>query len=257
MRAFYATLAGIVMFLAIVGLILSTVVVGAQSVGVRTQFGKTKGVLEPGFHFISPLEDVEKFDGRIQNDVYNGGNTIPVRMGNDSLAQADVSIRWQLKTESAEQLFLDYREFDNIRANLVDRELRAALNTAAASYDPLDQEKDKEQALNDLAKSTQDSLVDKVGDKIEIHSVTIPLLQFDERTQSRIDSLQEEIANTRIAQQRRSTAREEAKANEELSNSLSNEVLTSKCLDIVQSSGQSPLGCFPGSSNQAIVNTTK
>lgn len=30
-------------------------------------------------------------------------------------------------------------------------------------------------------------------------------------------------------------------------------LLTSKCLDIVERSNQSPLGCFPGASGQPII----
>ena len=35
------------------------------------------------------------------------------------------------------RLFLDYRDFDNVRDNLVTRELGAALNEVFSNFDPL------------------------------------------------------------------------------------------------------------------------
>lgn len=80
-----------------------------------------------------------------------------------------------------------------------------------------------------------------------------PRINFDEATQTRIDELQAEIARTRVAEQRQATADAERRANEILDRSVSDNVLTSKCLDIVERSGQSPLGCFPGASGQPII----
>ena len=127
-----------------------------------------------------------------------------------------------------------------------------------ATYNPIENVKDgdsKDDDLAQLAQQVQETLVDKVGEDIDVRSITIPLIDFDESTQNKINELQAEVARTRIAQQRQKTSEAEAKANDILNKSLSDEVLTSKCLDIIERSGQSPLGCFPGS-NQAIVDTT-
>ena len=57
-----------------------------------------------------------------------------------------------------------------------------------------------------------------------------------------------EKANTRIAEQRAKTAAAEARANEILAASVSNDpnVLVSKCLDAAREARISPLGCWPG-----------
>lgn len=238
-----------------------TTTVGAREVGVKVAYGKTSGSLGSGIHIKAPWVKVEKMDGAIQNDTYNGENQIDVRLGNNSKAKADTSVRWQLKVDNAEQLYMDYKTFDNIKENLVERNLRAAMNEAFASYNPL---ADVETASgNDgdvygkLAQEVTDKLQEKVGDQIDIHSVVIPIVNFDDSTQGKIDQLQAEIAQTRVAEQKRQTADAEAAANRALSDSLSNEVLTSKCLDIVDKDNQSPLGCFPGTAASPLVGTNK
>lgn len=249
--------------IAVVTITLSTmfVVIPPRTVGVFVNFGKTAGVASSGISFKAPWTRVEKFDGSIQNDTYNAENSIPVRLGNSSIARADISVRWQMKLESAEELFLDYKDFNGIRSNLVDRELRAALNEVMAEYNPLSAEnigsEDSGSKLSELSEKTAEKLRDKVGTKIEIHSVTIPLIQFDEQTQQRVDELQSEIARTRVAEQREKTAKAEARANRELEQGISEQVLISKCLDIVEQNGQSPLGCFPGSTSGLMMNMSK
>jgi hypothetical protein len=49
-----------------------------------------------------------------------------VRLGNNSTAFVDVSVRGRIQPAAADELFLDYRDFDNVRDNPVTRQLRAA-----------------------------------------------------------------------------------------------------------------------------------
>ncbi|MBC3185755.1 SPFH domain-containing protein [Corynebacterium sp. zg-331] len=227
-------------------------VVQPRTVGITTAFGKPTGSLGNGLHLKAPWESVTKLDGAKQNDIYRDGGedtlgNIEVRLGNDAKATVDASLQWQLKVDRAEELFMDYRTFEGIQSNLVDRNFRAALNEVMSGYDPLspgnvDANSD---TLAALSQQTLDKMRAKVNGQIEVHSVTIPIINFDQSTQARIDELQSEIARTRIAEQKKATNEAEARANQALAGSLSPEVLTSKCLDIVADSNQSPLGCFP------------
>ncbi|MCU1699451.1 MAG: hypothetical protein JWR34_5514 [Mycobacterium sp.] len=90
----------------------------------------------------------------------------------------------------------------------------------------------------------------KVGEQIEIINVIVPLVNYDGATQDRINALNVEKANTRVAEQRAKTAAAEARANEILAASVSNDpnVLVSKCLDSAGEAAISPLGCWPGTS---------
>ena len=246
----------------IITLFASAAIVPPRTVGVKVALGKPVGSVGNGFHFKAPWTNVEKMDASIQNDVYNGDKTITVRLGNNTEAEADASIRWQLKQDNIEQLFLDYKTFDNIRDNLVTRNFRAAMNEAFASYDPLAtvesaNNSDADKDLPGIAEKVKDALQSKLGDDIIIHEVTIPLVNFDEATQNRINELQAETARTRIANQKQETADAEAKANKILEDSVTPEVLSSKCLDIADRNNKDILGCIAGTTGQPIVNKSE
>lgn len=232
----------------------SLTVVQARDVGVNVAFGKPVQVFDNGLHWKAPWSSVEILDGAVQNDIYSSESAVRVRLGNNSIATADTSIQWRLKTDDAMNIYKDYRNFDNIRSNLVDRNFRAALNEVMADYNPLDPEEMAKGGadLTSIAAEVQTKMEEKIGTQIEVRAVNITLINFDEATQTRIDELQSEIARTRIAEQKKETSTAEAESNEILEQSISEEVLISKCLDIVEESGQSPIGCFPGSTPQTV-----
>lgn len=243
----------------IVTALFSFVIVQPRTVGVKVALGKPSGVVGHGFHVKAPWEKVEKLDGAVQNDIYSGDRAIPVRLGNNGKATVDASIQWQLKTDDAVEVFLDYRTFDGIRSNLVDRNFRAALNETMATYDPLDYANEAEggQDLAALAEDVKKRMQERVGTQIEVRSVTLPIINFDDATQGRINELQAESARTRVAEQRKETSAAEAEANKVLEESITPETLTSKCLDIVAESGQSPIGCFPTTGTQPVTITNQ
>ncbi|WP_345471124.1 SPFH domain-containing protein [Glutamicibacter ectropisis] len=248
---------GVFVVALVVMAVMSTTIVQPRTVGVKVALGKPTSVVSNGFHLKWPWEKVEKLDGSVQNDVYSADSAIPVRLGNNGRANVDASIQWQLKTDDAMDVFLDYRTFEGIQSNLVDRNFRATLNEVMATYDPLAYTEPSSggQDLEGLAKSVQEKMQSKVKTQIEIRSVTLPIINFDEPTQNRINELQAEAAKTRVAEQRKQTSTAEAEANKILEQSLTSETLTSKCLDIVAESNQSPIGCFPNSGVQPITMT--
>lgn len=225
-------------------------IVPPRNIGIVVQFGKPIAAHSNGLHIKTPWSKVEILDASVQNNVYQGDQAIDIRLGNNSEATANVSIQWALKSDNATELYLDFRTFENIQSNLIDRNLRAALNDAVANYDPLNsvtQEGDEVSAMGSISEKVLADMRKRVGDQAEIRSVVLPKINYDKATQTRINELQSEIAKTRIAEQKKMTAEAESRANSALSSSLTDEVLTSKCLDIVSDSGMSPLGCFPGS----------
>jgi bifunctional DNA-binding transcriptional regulator/antitoxin component of YhaV-PrlF toxin-antitoxin module len=128
--------------------------------------------------------------------------------------------------------------------------LRAALNEVFADFDPLAPENVEGANVQALGDDVAEKLRTKVGDQVEIINVInviVPLVNYDDATQERINALNVEKANTRIAEQRAKTAEAEARANEILAASVSNDpnVLVSKCLDAAREA-RIPLGCWPG-----------
>ena len=237
----------------------STVAVPARTVGVVTAFGKPTGTLSNGLHVIKPWEKVEKMDASLQTNRYTGDGAIGVRLANQSEAKADASIQWQLREEDAEQMYLDYREFERIHTDLVDREFRASVNAVLARYNPLDAEAIAEGGidLNSFADDIKKDMQKRMGKSVEVRSVALPIVNYDEDTQRKIDQLQTEVANTRAAEQSKNTAREIAKANEILRRSLSDEVLSQRCIEAAEKVGAAPVGCIKGSNATRLVDMRK
>ena len=83
----------------------SFTIVGTRQIAIVTAFGRPNGVsLNNGFHGKWPWQMTHQMDGAVQIDKYvkegNNDQRIMVRLGNQSTALADVSIRWQLKQPS-------------------------------------------------------------------------------------------------------------------------------------------------------------
>lgn len=237
--------------------------VPTKEYGVITSFGKPDGVLSNGIHFIAPWKSVTEMDASIQTDNHTADkkDCINVRIAHQATACVDASIRWRIKSNATDALFQNYRQFENIRESLVDRELSATLNTEFADYDALGVDAKGNMtapALSDIAKRVTTDMQKQVGTQIDVLSVIIPVIKFDENTQSKVNALLSQVAQTRIAQQNVHTNEAQAKANEVLANSVSKDpnVLVSKCLDIVESGKVSiPAGfsCWPSNGSNSIV----
>ncbi len=231
-------------------------IVGTRQVGIATTFGKPTGeTLSNGLHWTAPWVEVTELDESIQNDTYHGDNRILVRLGNNSTAKADVSIRWQIKQNAADKLFVDYKTFDNVRSNLITRNLQAALNEVFASFDPLSAKNLETSQLPALAQDTLKKLQTKVGDQVEIFDVVIPTIDYDDSTEAKINQLNAERANTAVAEQSQKTATAQADANQKLSASVAHDpnVIVANCIAKAIEKGLSPLGCWPGTGALATV----
>lgn len=245
--------------------------VTTKNVGVVTSFGRPVGALGNGLHLKAPWHKVTEFDAAVQTDSHkgNGGDAdagcTDIRIGNQSVACVDNSVRWRIVQDSADDLYRDYREFENVRDSLVTRELDAALNEVFADYDPLaavdTNGVSTAASLDDLSEQVTSRLRQKVGNQVEVLSVIIPLVSFDKTTQDKINDYQAELANTRIARQKQQTADAQAEANRKLSGSVSKDpnVLVSRCFDIlaemVNSKEPVPAGftCWPGGGTGVVL----
>lgn len=260
---------GVGVLLLILGLLISFfsvfVTVPTRDIGVKTTFGAPTGSLPNGAHFKAPWEDVTMMDGAIQTDTHNNQDCDKVRIAHQIVACANVYIIWQIKENSVDELFKDYREFQNIRNTLVDKKLQSTLNTVFEAYDPLAVNPTTGQSsapeLSVLSAQALDQMRQAAGDRITISDLKVTVLNFDDATQSKINALQGQVAQTRIAEQGVQTAQQQAKANDELTKSVSNNpyVLVSKCLDTLNemtAKGQTvPAGfsCWPGGGSSLVL----
>jgi regulator of protease activity HflC (stomatin/prohibitin superfamily) len=263
-RAVALVVAAVFGVVTVFSLVMSSVeMVGTKKVGIVLTFNKPTRVLENGLHVITPGQRVVEYDKAIQTLRKTGDNdSYDVRIANQARAKADVIVRWQIESKAALDLYRDYKDFGNVRKNLVEPAIKAALNNVLATYDPLiaakteDRNTAEQFGLDKVADDVRTELVKRVGKQIIIKSVTVPMLRFDGATEDAIKEYQKAVANTRVAEQKERTAEAEARANQKLSESLRNDpnVLTSKCLDIVREKGVvAGFSCFPGGGAPVIV----
>lgn len=242
-----------------------TTQVSTRNVGIITTFGRPGAELSNGIHLVAPWQSVTEMDASIQQENFTGDQALTVRLANNSTARADAQIQWRIVDKAASSLFLDYKDFANVRDQLVNKELNVALNTAFATFDPLiggtapttppaTPAPADGQNLVAISSKVQLLVQKAVGDRIEVQKVFVPLVSYDQSTQDKINNLNIEKTNTAIATQREQTASADAAANNTLSASVDNNpnVLVSKCLDAAAKANASPVGCWPGSVGTAI-----
>lgn len=229
----------------------SYTIVPTRNIAVQTSFGKPVGTLDNGFHWIRPWSSTQDFDATIQTlklsaDKDDNGEPISVRLANGATATVDVTVQWQVDPNAdITQLYLDYRNFDNIGTNVIRRQLSAALNDTFETYDPLAaMETDPEKINNgpvagatlaDLAKKANAKLASALPTGLTVRSLLIPKIVFDGAIQDKINQYLAAIAETQIAQQQLQTAFARKAANEKLAEgSNSPGVLYQNCLDTVE-----------------------
>lgn len=245
-----ATILAVVFFV-----VASSNIVGTRQVGIVTSFGKPTGeTLSNGYHWLAPWKKVAEMDAAIQNDVYNGDRRIQVRLGNNSTALADVNIRWQIRQDQADELFQQYKTFDNVRSNLVERNLRTALNEAFTKFDPLAADDDGKNNLNAVTADALSLIRQKSGNQVEILDLSVPVIDYDDNTEQRINAINAARAQTTQAEQDAKTAVQRRLAAEELARQPVPDlkIAIAGCVNKMAETGQS-LNCFPIGAN--VVGT--
>jgi regulator of protease activity HflC (stomatin/prohibitin superfamily) len=260
---------GLTIFTAVLIFFSSLTMVSTKNVGIVTSFGKTSGELSNGLHLIAPWENTTEMDAAIQTDSYTHSNCINVRIANQQTACVDISIRWRIVPTQADELFQNYRSFDNVRDSLVTRELTSAVNTQLSSFNPLNSISlntpssgtAPNPTLTQIASRVTGQMKREIGGQIEVMNTIIPIIQFDPQTQQRLNQLQQQIAATKVAEAALATAKAQAKANKELASSVDNSqnVLVSQCLtylgEMVKNGQAVPAGfsCWPGSGLAGVI----
>jgi regulator of protease activity HflC (stomatin/prohibitin superfamily) len=255
--------------------------IGAKNVGVLTTFGKpSERTLSPGFHFTWPWQETTEIDGSVQSKEYEGDSCIYVKIGDGSRSCVTTTINWRITPENAYIVYSDYRDDDDYDnpvdaywGKVLSKQFKAAIQSVFADYNPVAglETIGGENKATDLSfapdlpvyeERMREQMNERLGDDplAEILSISMSYFSFSESTQATIDAFTKAVGETRVAAQREETAEAEARANEALSDSISNDpnVLVSKCLDILNDAMESgyalPAGfsCW-GAGNSVVI----
>jgi regulator of protease activity HflC (stomatin/prohibitin superfamily) len=240
-------------------------IVSTRNVAVVTTFGRPTGELNNGFHLKAPWSETTEMDAAIQLQSFEGnsyddhGSAIKVRLGNNSAAFVEANLNWRIKEEAAGQMFKDYRDFDNIRQNLVDKQLQVALSKEFANFNPqlqvltVDANTPTTQpapaqgaSLPGIADKVKEDLQVAVGQEIDIQSVRIPGIFYDSATQDRIDAYNQKVQETKNAAQDVQTADQQRQASEKRAAQVPPDLRVAifNCINSSVEKGKDPAGCW-------------
>ena len=225
--------------------------VPTKSIGVPVAFGRIAGQpYGPGIHETwTPWLHLADVSERVQTTTFEvnqktGQGGLDVRIGGQQTAKLDVTIQWQILDSAADNLFLNYGQGANIMGDVqnavVVRELKVVANQVMGDYNPIQDVSVTGTAGNSqfskFGPEIQAAMIRDIGNQIHVKTVLIPLAHYDNSTQNRLNTIQQQYAETAIAKQQYLTNLAQSKANDALRQSLTNDpnVLVAQCLQIVR-----------------------
>ena len=128
----------------------------------------------------------------------------------------------------------------------MERNLRTALNEAFTKFDPLAPDTKGDNNLNAVTADALRLIREKSGNQVEILDLSVPVIDYDDNTEQRINQINAARAETTRAEQDAKTAEQRRKAAEVLAGQPVPDlkIAIAACVNKMAESGQS-LNCFP------------
>lgn len=237
---------GLGLFIVVVGLLIigldSFTVVAPRNVAVQTFAGRPVGTLDNGFHWVAPWTSTTSFDASIQTVKLTGaeddnGSPVSVNMAAGTTGDIQITIEWRIDDKvDITDLYLEYKEFEKIGKNVVERRLPSVLAKVFEKHDPTAFIDGKESVLLSSYEPEVKRQLQAVMPKgVLINTVFLGRPIFNKEIQARIDQFVAAVGDTRTAEQQKKTAQLRADANNILANAkLSGDVVSQNCLDMVE-----------------------
>lgn len=204
------------------------------TVGVEKNKGAVSGeIYEPGWHLINPVsQSVVEIDTRPQTETMAGDSRIPLLTGDGQDVTMELSVRYRVEPENADQFHSEYRNHDQALSEVIVPTVRSNARHEASDLSAKEIiTKDGRTALED---SVEESLNENTkGTGITIEAVQVRDVKLNEEYGAALENV--EIENTK-AEQRIIQAESVAEANEIREESLTNPVLTEKYIDSIDKS---------------------
>lgn len=187
--------------------------VPARNVGIVSSYSKPTGrTTGPGLHLHEPWETIEDWDGTRQAFEHNNEKScVQVRIANLSNACVEVLVEWKTRDTKAPEQWASYRkEFDRFVDKRVTPGITGALNEVFADHDPLANIDKADGKLNvplgPYMTAAATKISEKIGLDIEVLSVAITRVNYDQKTQAQIDQYQAAILKGRVLEKEQANA---------------------------------------------------
>jgi regulator of protease activity HflC (stomatin/prohibitin superfamily) len=248
-RGAFGVTAGMVVLLLVVTAFNSVTSVGARNVGIQTAFGRYQGTLDNGLQIIAPWSEHEDFSTQIQyldldGDKDSDGAEVTFAGGGRGVVMA--TPRWYIDEKDAGQLWKKYKNFDNVRDQLVQSSAKASFRDVVKDYAPNEALVQTGKIADEVKTNLEAALAD---DGVKIDSISIRTIRLDERSQQSLDKIVQannDIERAKAEQERAKIDAETLKIREK-AGTLSQYGQSDKCLTMmdkwdVKKNGPLPAG---------------
>ncbi|WMI33515.1 band-7-like membrane protein [Streptomyces phage Kenrey] len=250
-RGAFGVTAGMFVLLLVVTAFNSVTSVGARNVGIQTAFGRYQGTLDNGLQIIAPWSEHEDFSTQIQYLDLDGekdsdGAEVTFAGGGRGVVMA--TPRWYIDEQDAGQLWKKYKNFDNVRDQLVQSSAKASFRDVVKDYAPNEALVQTGKIADEVKANLQASLAD---DGVKIDSISIRTIRLDGRSQQSLDKIVQannDIERAKAEQERAKIDAETAKIREK-TGALKPEALQRYCLDVVNNWDVKKNGSLPAGFN--------
>lgn len=212
---------------------------------------------EEGLHFKAPWQSLFDYDIRNQQvilahakgDEGQGANgpQVTVQDKEGVSANIDITVRYSIDPASVTDIYKRYGSQENFVSKFIENDIRAAVRLVPGKYTTLDLlttgRAEAETAVREYIEERWD------GSGVKVESVSLQEIRYSDEVKARFDAAQAarievekaeaDLEATQVsAQQKVVQAEAEAKANRELTQSLTPEVLQQRYLDTLQKVGE-------------------
>jgi hypothetical protein len=241
--------------------------VPVKNIGIPQSFGAIgSSVYQPGAHETwTPWMSITDINETIQTTTFedkgndngtscNGG--LPVRIGGQQTACADVTIQWQIRPQAAASLFSDYANQGNFMAEITNavvvRELKQVVNNDLGDYNPITDVQavtstgTQTSQFTTLGPKILSDMKADIGNRVNILTLLLPQLHYATPLENKLSGIQQSYADFAVAQENVKVAQQEQLALVALKNPSLNQLIA-QCL--VDSKTDTNLQCIPGATS--------
>ncbi|MCX5066612.1 SPFH domain-containing protein [Micromonospora lupini] len=229
-------------------LLASMNTVPVRYVGIVTSFGKPTGeTTGAGLQFVAPWENVDDWDASRQAYDHRSEKTcVQVRIASLANACVEALVEWHTRPGRAPEQWASYKkEFETFTARRVDPAFAEAFNEAFNPHDPLkniDGQGNLNVPLGPYADTVKAGIVKRIGEDVEVLSVVVTRVNYDDKTQGYIEAFQQAVLKTRTLEKEKANALIQKQITE--TNAQVNDV--TRCLEIADRHGNEPGFCLGG-----------
>lgn len=222
--------------------------VPTRNVGIVTSFSKPTGdTTGPGLHFVAPWKNIDDWDASRQAYDHRGGKTcVQVRIASLANACVEALVEWHTKPGRAPEQWASYKkDFNIFVSRRVDPAFAEAFNEAFAAHDPLkniDQGGNLNVPLAPFAEAVKAGIVERIGGDVEVLSVVVTRVNYDEKTQGYIEAFQQAVLKARTLEKEKANA----EIQKQITETNAKVDAVTRCLELADKHGKEPGFCLGG-----------